>query len=57
MVAEGGDKFNVLLIRTGSDKVVSDGNWSSDLFQAELKNIQAPTKIDAFNVDCMRKCC
>lgn len=57
MVAEGGDKFNVLLIRTGSDRIVSDGNWSSDLFEAELKSIQAPTKIDAFNVDCMQRSC
>lgn len=57
MVAEGGDKFNVLLIRTGSDRIVSDGNWSNDLFELELKNIQAPTEIDAFNVDCMQRCC
>ena len=57
MVAEGGDKFNVLLIRTGSDRIVSDEKWSNDLFELELKNIQAPTEIDAFNVDCMRRCC
>lgn len=48
MTAEGGDKCNVLLIRTGTVTIVSDGGWSNDLFEDELKNIQALSKIDVF---------
>lgn len=53
MTAEGGDKCNVLLIRTGTVTIVSDGGWSNDLFEDELKNIQALSKIDVFNVSWM----
>lgn len=38
-----GDKCNVLLIRTGRDRLVNDGYRSNDLFTEELRNIQALT--------------
>lgn len=39
----GGDKCNVLLIRTSRDGLVNDGYRSNDLFAEVRRNIQALT--------------
>lgn len=39
----GGDKCNVLLIRTGRDGLVNDGYRTNDLFAEVLRIIQALT--------------